>query len=181
MPLTSVRTPIDPLECQANVKTRKGRSPHYATIARFLEFLATHPNRPLCLTEICEAIGVAERALRSACEEHLGMGPIRYILCVEWTKCTALYCAQMPQIRQLRASLWTTVFASLAAFLLLTAFSSASRLQRPCGVRASTMSGSSLTVDMVDGCRISSLRGPLVDSIGFQERTALPANASYRD
>jgi transcriptional regulator GlxA family with amidase domain len=74
-----VRTPIDPLECQANVKTRKGRSPHYATIARFLEFLATHPNRPLCLTEICEAIGVAERALRSACEEHLGMGPIRYI------------------------------------------------------------------------------------------------------
>jgi len=31
------------------------------------------------LTEICAAIGVAEGTLRVACEEHLGMGPIRYL------------------------------------------------------------------------------------------------------
>jgi len=48
-------------------------------IARFEEFLETHPGKPLYLTEICAAIGVAERTLRVACEEHLGMGPIRFL------------------------------------------------------------------------------------------------------
>ena len=48
-------------------------------IARFEEFLETHPSQPLYLTEICAAIGVAERTLRVACEEHLGMGPIRFL------------------------------------------------------------------------------------------------------
>ena len=38
-----------------------------------------NPDQPLYLTEICAAIGVAERTLRAACEEHLGMGPIRYL------------------------------------------------------------------------------------------------------
>ena len=83
MPLRSLRTFIDPLACQADgvdVKTKKGRpSRHNAIVARFLAFLATHPNRPLCLTEICVAVGVAERTLRAACVEHLGMGPIRYL------------------------------------------------------------------------------------------------------
>jgi AraC-like DNA-binding protein len=50
-----------------------------ATLTRFVEFLKANPDRPLYLTEICAAIGVAERALRVACEEHLGMGPIRYL------------------------------------------------------------------------------------------------------
>jgi len=83
VPLSSVRTTIDPLECQADVadeKTRKHRSSrHNALIARYLEFLANNPNRPLCLTEICVAIGVAERTLRDVCVQHLGMGPIRYL------------------------------------------------------------------------------------------------------
>jgi AraC-like DNA-binding protein len=48
-------------------------------IARFEEFLETHPDRPLYLTEICAAIGVTERTLRVACEEHLGMAPIRFL------------------------------------------------------------------------------------------------------
>jgi AraC-like DNA-binding protein len=52
---------------------------HDAIIARFEEFLETHPDRPLYLPEICAAIGVAERTLRAACEQHLGMGPIRYL------------------------------------------------------------------------------------------------------
>jgi AraC-like DNA-binding protein len=33
----------------------------------------------LYLAEICSAIDVAERTLRISCEEHLGMGPIRYL------------------------------------------------------------------------------------------------------
>ena len=52
---------------------------HYAIVARFEEFLEANPDRPLYLTEICAAIAVAERTLRIACEEHLGMGPIRYL------------------------------------------------------------------------------------------------------
>src|SRR5262249_28129335 len=35
--------------------------------------------RPLYLTEICVAVAAAERTLRAACQEHLGMGPIRYL------------------------------------------------------------------------------------------------------
>ena len=52
---------------------------HDKIIVRFDEFLETHPDRPLYLAEICAAIGVAERTLRVACEEHLGMGPIRFL------------------------------------------------------------------------------------------------------
>jgi AraC-like DNA-binding protein len=52
---------------------------HDMIIARFEEFLESHPDRPLYLTEICAAIGVAERTLRVACEEHLGMAPIRFL------------------------------------------------------------------------------------------------------
>jgi AraC-like DNA-binding protein len=37
------------------------------------------PNKPLYLTEICAAVCTSERTLRVACEEHLGMGPIRFL------------------------------------------------------------------------------------------------------
>jgi AraC-like DNA-binding protein len=52
---------------------------HDMIIARFEEFLESHPDRPLYLAEICAAIGVAERTLRVVCEEHLGMAPIRFL------------------------------------------------------------------------------------------------------
>jgi AraC-like DNA-binding protein len=52
---------------------------HDAIVARFEEFLGANPDTPLYMIEICAAIGVAERTLRAACEEHLGMGPIRYL------------------------------------------------------------------------------------------------------
>ena len=52
---------------------------HDIIIARFEEFLERHPDRPLYLTEICSAIGVPERTLRVACEEHLGMAPLRFL------------------------------------------------------------------------------------------------------
>jgi AraC-like DNA-binding protein len=56
-----------------------GARRHDAIIARFEDFLAAHPDQPLYLTEICAGIGVAERTLRAACDEHLGMGPIRFL------------------------------------------------------------------------------------------------------
>src|SRR5579871_3259996 len=52
---------------------------HAAIVARFEDFLAANPDRAIYLTEICAAIGVAERTLCAACEEHLGMGPIRFL------------------------------------------------------------------------------------------------------
>jgi AraC-like DNA-binding protein len=63
----------------ANVETTAGCRRHDAIIARFEEFLAANPDRALYLTEICAAIGVAERTLRASCEKHLGMGPIRFL------------------------------------------------------------------------------------------------------
>jgi AraC-like DNA-binding protein len=56
-----------------------GARRHEIIVARFEGFLEANPDQPLYLTEICAAIGVAERTLRAACEEHLGMGPIRYL------------------------------------------------------------------------------------------------------
>jgi AraC-like DNA-binding protein len=65
-------------EGESSGMTAGGRR-HDAIVARFEEFLEANPDRPFYLMEICAAIGVAERTLRAACEEHLGMGPIRYL------------------------------------------------------------------------------------------------------
>jgi AraC-like DNA-binding protein len=62
-----------------DAKASSGGRRHDAIIARFEEFLKANPDRPLYLTEICAAIGVRERTLRASCEEHLGMGPIRFL------------------------------------------------------------------------------------------------------
>lgn len=56
-----------------------GRRRHDAIIARLEDYLAENPDRAIYLTELCAATGVSERTLRSACEEHLGMAPIRYL------------------------------------------------------------------------------------------------------
>jgi AraC-like DNA-binding protein len=58
--------------------TNGGRR-HDMIVAKFEEYLEANSNTPLYLPEICAAIGAAERTLRLACEEHLGMGPIRYL------------------------------------------------------------------------------------------------------
>jgi transcriptional regulator GlxA family with amidase domain len=52
---------------------------HSAILGRFEEFLADNSDRALHLAEICAATGAAERTLRYCCEEHLGMGPVRYL------------------------------------------------------------------------------------------------------
>jgi AraC-like DNA-binding protein len=62
-----------------SVESTIGNRRHDAIIARFEDFLEANPDRPLYLPELCAAIGVAERTLRVSCEEHLGMGPVRYL------------------------------------------------------------------------------------------------------
>jgi AraC-like DNA-binding protein len=61
------------------VEPTVGNHRHDTIVARFEEYLEANLDRPLYLIEICAAIGVAERTLRASCEEHLGMGPIRYL------------------------------------------------------------------------------------------------------
>jgi AraC-like DNA-binding protein len=56
-----------------------GAQRHEVIVKRFEDFLEANPKTPLYLTEICAAVGAAERTLRAACEDHLGMGPIRYL------------------------------------------------------------------------------------------------------
>jgi len=48
-------------------------------VSRFEEYLEEHYNKPLYLPEICAVVQASERTLRAACEEHLGMGPIRFL------------------------------------------------------------------------------------------------------
>jgi AraC-like DNA-binding protein len=56
-----------------------GGQRHLAIVALFEEMLAANHDQPLYLAEICTAIGVSERTFRFICQEHLGMGPIRYL------------------------------------------------------------------------------------------------------
>jgi transcriptional regulator GlxA family with amidase domain len=56
-----------------------GNQRHDTIVAKFEEYCEANPYTPLYLPEICAAIGAAERTLRVACEQHLGMGPIRYL------------------------------------------------------------------------------------------------------
>jgi AraC-like DNA-binding protein len=58
---------------------RKGTLHTEIIVARFEELLEAKSNTPLYLAEVCAAVGAAERTLRSACEQHLGIGPIRYL------------------------------------------------------------------------------------------------------
>lgn len=52
---------------------------HAKVVARFEEFVEYRRYEPVYLAEICAAIGVSERTLRTCCQEHLGMGPIHYL------------------------------------------------------------------------------------------------------
>jgi AraC-like DNA-binding protein len=61
------------------VKTAMGAIRHDAIMVRFEKYLEANPGSPLYLAEVCAAIGVSERTLRASCEEHLGMGPIRFL------------------------------------------------------------------------------------------------------
>jgi AraC-like DNA-binding protein len=61
------------------VQISSGGLHHLSIVARFEELLAANHDYPLYIAEICAAIGVSERMLRLSCQEHLGMGPVRYL------------------------------------------------------------------------------------------------------
>ncbi len=53
---------------------------HAIVMRRFRRLVEENPEQPLYIPEICKAIRVASRTLRMCCQEHLGMGPKRYLL-----------------------------------------------------------------------------------------------------
>jgi AraC-like DNA-binding protein len=53
---------------------------HELIMRRFRRMIEENPDQPLYIPELCKAIGVSERTLRVCCQEHLGVGPKRYLL-----------------------------------------------------------------------------------------------------
>jgi len=70
---------VECLAGQDSDKAQRTGGSHARVMRRFEEFLAARRLEPVYLVEICAAIGVSERTLRTSCQDHLGMAPIHYL------------------------------------------------------------------------------------------------------
>jgi len=61
------------------VPAEKLRPSRQRVIQRFEQAIEEHQDQPLYVAELCAAIGVPERTLRTYCQEHLRMSPHRYL------------------------------------------------------------------------------------------------------
>jgi AraC-like DNA-binding protein len=61
------------------VERRAATRQHGVIIERLAKLVQVNHDRPLYLAEICAATGASESTLRRCCQEHLGMGPVRYL------------------------------------------------------------------------------------------------------
>ena len=52
---------------------------HAIIMRRFHAAVTTSGDRPVYVSDLCSAIGVSDRTLEICCQEHLGMGPKRYL------------------------------------------------------------------------------------------------------
>jgi AraC-like DNA-binding protein len=71
------------VNCFGNGEVREdtvAQRQHELIMRRFRRVLEENPGEPLYIPEICKAIRVAGRTLWTCCQEHLGMGPKRYLL-----------------------------------------------------------------------------------------------------
>jgi AraC family ethanolamine operon transcriptional activator len=57
----------------------RGRRTHYLAMQRAEEFMRRNLRRDIYITELCNAAGVSERALRYAFDDLLGVSPNRYL------------------------------------------------------------------------------------------------------
>ncbi len=91
--------------------------------------------RPIYCKEICDAIATPERTLRTCCEEHLGMGPMRYL----WPR--RMHLARNALARANPATSTVTEITTEFGFWSLDAFRrsifscSTNCLQQHCGAR----------------------------------------------
>jgi AraC-like DNA-binding protein len=68
------------LDTNDTQKDRRAHAQHAAIMQRFHRALDADPERALYVLEIAKAIGVSMRSLSAICQEHLGVGPKRYLL-----------------------------------------------------------------------------------------------------
>jgi AraC-like DNA-binding protein len=69
--------------CLANGEVGEDRAAlrqHAAIMRRFYGAIERHLDEPLYIPELCKEIGTSLRTLNACCQEHLGMGPKRYLL-----------------------------------------------------------------------------------------------------
>ena len=53
---------------------------HAAIMQRFYRVIEEHLDRPFDMPQLARAVGTSERTLTACCQEHLGMGPKRYVI-----------------------------------------------------------------------------------------------------
>jgi methylphosphotriester-DNA--protein-cysteine methyltransferase len=68
------------LACREDRESTVAQGQHAIVMRRFRRVIEESPEQPLYIPEICKAIRVPDRTLRLCCQEHLGMGPKRYLL-----------------------------------------------------------------------------------------------------
>jgi methylphosphotriester-DNA--protein-cysteine methyltransferase len=68
------------LACREDRESTVAQGQHAIVMRRFRRVIEESPEQPLYIPEICKAIRVRDRTLRLCCQEHLGMGPKRYLL-----------------------------------------------------------------------------------------------------
>ena len=61
-------------------ETSLAQGQHAIVMRRFRRVVEENPEQPLYIPEICKVINVPSRTLRMVCQEHLGMGPKRYLV-----------------------------------------------------------------------------------------------------
>ena len=61
-------------------ESRLAQGQHATVMRRFWRVVEENPEQPLYMPEICKTIRVPDRTLRLCCQEHLGMGPKRYLI-----------------------------------------------------------------------------------------------------
>ena len=71
---------IDCLASSDAPKSSLAQGQHAIIMRRFRRVVEENAEQPLYIPEICRAIRVPSRTLRMVCQEHLGMGPKRYLL-----------------------------------------------------------------------------------------------------
>lgn len=90
---------------------------HARIISKFQDYLAARRYQPVHLPEVCTAVGASERTLRACCEEHFGMGPIRYL----WLR--RMHLARRALLRASAATATVTSIATELGFWELGRFS----------------------------------------------------------
>jgi AraC-like DNA-binding protein len=74
-----VRAMIACLTDPATEERYRARRQRLMVMARFEQMLEARRDESLYVTDACKGIGVSEQTLRMHCQEHLGMGPHRYL------------------------------------------------------------------------------------------------------